>query len=169
LREFFSRSKYDGVRAERVITIVSKIGYSRSLGGGGGGTSPSDSDQSYPTLAVLGLDVYNFQIVSDADRLDAMGAFGIARCFAFGAVKGNVIFDPNRLPVVWFSNRQAYEDHKHGPAFNHFFEKLLKLADTLSTSSGRTLGKSRHDLLLAFVDGMKDEANQCYGLSVDTQ
>jgi uncharacterized protein len=97
------------------------------------------------------------QIVQDADRLDAIGAIGIARCFAFGGAKDRAIYDPHDPPVM----HQSFEDYKtkSGPSINHFYEKLLHLKDRLNTPTARTMSEERHAFLETFLKQFDKEWN----------
>jgi uncharacterized protein len=89
------------------------------------------------------------QVVQDADRLDAMGAIGIARCFAYGGRKGRPMYDPSRPPVL-HSDAESYHGDD-GPSLNHFFEKLLLLRDRMQTGSAKKAATQRHRFLEDFV------------------
>ncbi len=82
------------------------------------------------------------KIVQDADRLDAIGAIGIARTFAYGGHKGRPIYEPNEKPL---SSMTAEEYLKHtSNSVNHFYEKLLKLKDLINTETAKALAEQRH-------------------------
>ena len=87
--------------------------------------------------------------VQDADRLEAIGAIGIARAFAFGGAKGRAMYDPTVLPEL-HSNFKKYSVND-GHTINHFFEKLLLLRDRMQTASGRSIAKQRHAVLVDFL------------------
>lgn len=89
------------------------------------------------------------QCVQDADRLDAIGAIGIARCFAYGGHAGRVMYDP-AVPPVLHATAEAYKAAK-GSSLNHFYEKLFLLKDRMNTPSGRALAESRHQFMQDFV------------------
>ncbi len=89
------------------------------------------------------------QCVQDADRLDAMGAIGIARCFAYGGHAGRLIHDPD-VPPVLHETAEAYKTAK-GTSLNHFYEKLFLLKGRMNTSSGRVLAEVRHQFMEDFV------------------
>jgi len=88
--------------------------------------------------------------VQDADRLDAMGAIGIARTFAYGGFVRRPIHDPDILPVM-HSSADAYVDSK-GTTINHFHEKLLLLGDRMNTEFGRKLAEGRHQYMVEFLE-----------------
>ncbi len=90
------------------------------------------------------------KIVQDSDRLDAMGAVGIARAFAYGGNKGRSIWDPN-LPPVLHENFEDYKKNK-GPSINHFYEKLLLLKDRMNTETGKKLAEKRHQFMKSYLD-----------------
>lgn len=88
-------------------------------------------------------------IVQDADRLDAIGAIGVARTFAYGGKYGNVIYDPEVKPVDFKSAEQYRNTRTH--TINHFYEKLLKLKDLMNTSTGKRLAEERHQFMEIFL------------------
>ena len=90
------------------------------------------------------------RVVQDADRLDALGAIGIARAFSYGGHKGNPIHDPEVTP----SFHQSFEEYKNGRSttINHFHEKLLLLKDRMNTAAGRRLAEERHTFLQSYLE-----------------
>ncbi len=98
-----------------------------------------------------------FQIVQDADRLDAIGAIGIARAFNYGGFKNRPIHLPEK-PLQEYQDSKAY--HKSdAPTINHFYEKLLKLKDLMNTSTGIKIAEERHAYMLQFLDQFYREWN----------
>lgn len=90
------------------------------------------------------------KIVQDADRIDAIGAIGIARCFAYNGKKGNVIYDPD-TGIVEINNQEEYRNKKRH-AINHFYEKLLKIKNTINTEAGKTIAIKRTEYMENFLD-----------------
>ncbi|WP_078546255.1 HD domain-containing protein [Litchfieldia alkalitelluris] len=97
------------------------------------------------------------QVVQDADRLDAIGAIGIARTFAYAGSKGDLIYDPE-LPYRKELTKQEYRNGK-STAINHFYEKLLKLSGTLNTETARKIAKERHVFMERFLEQFYNEWN----------
>lgn len=97
------------------------------------------------------------EILQDADRLDALGAIGIARTFNYGGYKNREIYNPNIQPQP-DQTKAAYKNST-APTINHFYEKLLLLKDQMHTHTGRELAQERHDFLLNFLAQFYDEWN----------
>jgi uncharacterized protein len=88
-------------------------------------------------------------VVQDADRLDAIGAIGIARAFAYGGHKGRPLHDPAIAPVA-HESFASYQKNV-APTLNHFYEKLLHLKDRLNTDAGRAVAQERHAFMEVYV------------------
>ena len=95
------------------------------------------------------------QVVQDADRLDAIGAIGIARTFVYAGSKGDLIYDPSIQPRQHMSS-SAYR-HEQSTAINHFYEKLLKLKDLMNTRTGLEIAEERHAFLISFLSQFHGE------------
>jgi uncharacterized protein len=105
-----------------------------------------------------------FCCVQDADRLDAIGAVGIARTFTFGAVKNRPFYDASIPPISNPTHQQYVTLCKTSPTINHFSEKLLQLHGLLKTRSGRALGAQRHAFTLQFVEQFMGEVEPAAAL-----
>jgi len=133
---FLINNNFDRQKAEHIQTIVRYVSFK--------GGFPQDSINSI-----------EFQIVQDADRLDAIGAIGIARAFNYGGFKNRPIHVPSK-PLQEYADSKAY--HKSdAPTINHFYEKLLKLKDLMNTPTGIRIAEERHNFMLQFLDRFYDE------------
>jgi uncharacterized protein len=116
VKKFLEKEKYD--HTEAVLDIISKVSYSKEI------KNPKRK---------MSIEA---KIVQDADRLDAIGAIGIARCFIFTTIRNEKIYD----------------------GIAHFYEKLLKLKGMMKTKKGKELAKSKHDLMLLFLEHYREES-----------
>jgi uncharacterized protein len=122
-RTWLDSQNVDSAISDRVCEIIAGISF-------------KGASVETPPLSLDG------QVVQDADRLDAMGAIGIARAFAYGGSKGRAIHDPAAKPI---EHRTAEEYLKSGgTTINHFHEKLLLLQDRMNTATGKAMARNRH-------------------------
>ncbi len=138
-REFLFQQNVDSKIIEHVVAIIENMSFKNTF----------DNDKSFASKEL--------QIVQDADRLDAIGAVGIARCFNYGGFKNRAIYDPEILP----KSTMTKENYKHSdaPTINHFYEKLLLLKDLMNTTTGKQMAQSRHDYMVGFLKQFYAEWN----------
>lgn len=123
----------------------------------GAGVSASDADRIMDIIQSISfkggngrkLTSLEGQIVQDADRLDAIGAIGIARCFAFAGSKGHVLFDPE-LSVREEMTEREYREGQSS-AVHHFYEKLLKLKELMNTETAKAIAEERHAFMEEYL------------------
>ena len=136
-REFLENQDVDENVIAHIENIINYISFKSSLEKGEKFTSPE--------LAVI----------QDADRLDAIGAIGIARCFNYGGFKNRVLYDPEIVPNL----NMTKEEYKKSssPTINHFYEKLLLLKDKMNTETGKRIAAERHQYMEGFLQQFFDE------------
>lgn len=125
---------------DHVVNIIQHMSFKNSL----------DKDGEVFTSKEL-------QIVQDADRLDAMGAIGIARAFNYGGFKNRGLYDPN-IPPNPNMTKEEYKNSK-APTINHFYEKLLLLKEGMNTKTGEKLAAERHQFMLDYLEQFYKEWN----------
>lgn len=109
------------------------------------------------SLGVITFQSKELDVVQDADRLDAIGAIGIARAFTYGGYKNRVLYDPEIKPQL----NMTKEEYKNStsPTINHFYEKLLLLKDLMKTDEGKKIAQQRHDFMLTYLEQFYAEVN----------
>lgn len=129
-REFLKKQNLNSQRTEHIIKIIENISFK-----GGNFRSEFHSKE--------------LAIVQDADRLDALGAIGIARTFNYGGFKNREIYNPE-IPVNLNMTPAEYK-LSHAPTINHFYEKLLLLKDKMNTETAKKLAVERHRFMEEFL------------------
>ena len=137
-REWLESQSVKEELIQHVVDIINNISYK-------GGKNKR-------TISTIELDV-----VQDADRLDAIGAIGIARTFNYGGFKNHKIYDPG-VPVNMNMSKEEYKKST-APTLNHFYEKLLLLKDLMNTESGKKIAQKRHNYMQGFLDQFYKEWN----------
>ncbi len=136
--EFLTKEGVSPSAIDQVILIIKHMSFKNSF---------EEKTFHSPELAV----------VQDADRLDAIGAIGIARAFTYGGFKSRVLYDPE-IPPVNQHNKESYKNTT-APTINHFYEKLLLLKDMMNTVTGKKMAQERHDFMLLYLDHFYKEWN----------
>lgn len=129
-REFLSSIAVDKTVIQQVVQIIKHI----SFKGG-------NFKQTYRSLEL--------DIVQDADRIDAIGAIGIARCFNYGGFKNRKLYDPEVAPKLNLSPEEY--KNSQAPTINHFYEKLLLLKDRMNTATGKKIAQKRHEFMEVYL------------------
>ena len=138
VRNFLTEQNLDPSVMEKVIFIIENMSFKNR----------NDAPENLPL---------ELKIVQDADRLDAIGAIGIARTFNFGGYKNNLMYHPDIKPKL----NQTKEEYKksNGTTINHFHEKLLLLKDLLNTDTAKNIADRRHQFMLQFLEEFYNEWN----------
>lgn len=129
-REFLASNDVDEATIQHVINIIENVSFK------GGNTEKLFSS-------------IELDIVQDADRLDAIGAIGIARAFNYGGFKNRPLHNPNIAPKLHMS-KEEYKNSQ-APTINHFYEKLLLLKDKMNTETGKQIAQERHRYMEGFL------------------
>ena len=129
-REFLESEKVDEETIKHVVDIIENISYK-------GG----NFEKKFSSIEL--------DVVQDADRLDAIGAIGIARAFNYGGFKNRTLYDPKIAP----NSRMTKDEYKKNdsPTLNHFYEKLLLLKDKMNTETGKQIAQERHRYMEGFL------------------
>jgi uncharacterized protein len=135
-REFLFNLNVDSVVIEHVVNIIENISFK-------GGKEA----QKFKSIEL--------DVVQDADRLDAIGAIGIARCFNYGGFKNRAIYNPDIKPNLNLT-KEEYKS-SDAPTINHFYEKLLLLKDRMNTKTGKKIASDRHKFMEAFLNQFYNE------------
>jgi len=136
-REFLFKLNVDSLIIEHVIKIIENISFKSSLSGYKAG----DNAQKFRSPEL--------DVVKDADRLDAIGAIGIARCFNYGGFKNRQLYNPEIKPNLNMS--KAEYKNSTAPTINHFYEKLLLLKDKMNTKTGKKIALERHAFMEQYL------------------
>lgn len=139
-KAFLKKQQVDEIVINHVIHIIKHISFKNSL---------DDKKNSFNSIEL--------NVVQDADRLDAIGAIGIARCFNYGGYKNRPLYDPEILPNLEM-DKETYKNST-APTINHFYEKLLLLKDKMNTRSGKKIALSRHDFMVEYLNQFYSEWN----------
>jgi len=138
--EFLNNEKVDAKTCKHVINIIKHISFKNSL---------EKNSKIFNSKAL--------KVVQDADRLDAIGAIGIARCFHYGGFKNRQIYNPEVIPNFNLS-KEAYQN-SNAPTINHFYEKLLLLKDKMNTKTGKKIAEKRHLFMELYLKEFYEEWN----------
>jgi uncharacterized protein len=138
--EFLTNQNVNKEIIQHVVNIIQHISYKNSF------------DKASKKFTSIEL-----KVVQDADRLDAIGAIGIARCFNYGGFKNRSLYDPEIIPNL----NMTKEDYKKttAPTINHFYEKLLLLKEKMNTKTGKKIATERHHYMEQFLKQFYNEWN----------
>ena len=138
-REFLENQQVDETTIVHIENIITYISFKASLS--------SDENFSSPEL----------DVIQDADRLDAIGAIGIARCFNYGGFKNRALYNPDIPPNLQMT-KEEYKS-SDSPTINHFYEKLLLLKDKMNTATAKKIAEERHLFMETFLEQFYAEWN----------
>ncbi len=129
-RQFLEQENTEETVIQHVISIIENISFKRG-----------NFDKKFTSKEL--------EIVQDADRLDALGAIGIARTFNYGGFKNRLLYDPNIPPNLNMTKEEYKNANSH--TINHFYEKLLLLKDKMNTKIGKEMAQERHQFMEVFL------------------
>ena len=136
IKQLLDKKEISDLVIQSVLGIIKNMSFSKELEGNG-------------------FDSLEYRIVQDADRLDAIGAIGIARAFSYGGLKNRTMYEPAIKPAEYKSTA-AYRKNI-APTINHFYEKLLRLKDRMKTESGKRMAEERHRFMETYLEQFYNE------------
>ncbi|XP_077231403.1 metal-dependent phosphohydrolase [Tasmannia lanceolata] len=139
VEKFLEEEGLEESKKEKILGIIRGMGFKDEL-----------AENAYGSSSL------EFGVVQDADRLDAIGAIGIARCFTFGGSRNQVLHDPEIEPRLGLSKEQ-YMKKDRQTSINHFHEKLFKLKDMMKTKAGQRRAEKRHKFMQDFLTEFYEE------------
>ncbi|GAA5810713.1 hypothetical protein MFLAVUS_004139 [Mucor flavus] len=147
--QFLNQQQYK--KADVVAKIVDHVGFSKELGW--------NDDLDDKEQVNWRNSCYELFAVQDADKLDAIGAFGILRCAAFSGAKNRPLYVPDHKPIDNISQQEYLDNTSTSSAITHFHEKLFRLKSMMRTSRGKALATERNEFMHKFVDQIENEFN----------
>ena len=138
--QFLKEQKVHATLIGHVVSIIKNISFKNSF---------DTASENFTSIEL--------EVVQDADRLDAIGAIGIARCFNYGGFKNRALYDPEIIPDLKMT-KEAYKKST-APTINHFYEKLLLLKEQMNTASGKKIANNRHQFMERYLQQFYDEWN----------
>jgi uncharacterized protein len=136
--EFLTNQNVSKEIIKHVVNIIQHISYKNSF---------DTASEKFTSMEL--------RVVQDADRLDAIGAIGIARCFNYGGFKNRPLYDPEVIPDLNMT-KDAYKKST-APTLNHFYEKLLLLKDKMNTVTGKKIANNRHQFMEIYLQQFYNE------------
>jgi uncharacterized protein len=136
--KFLKEQEVDEKIINHVVDIIKHISYKNSF---------NTASKKFTSIEL--------EVVQDADRLDAIGAIGIARCFNYGGYKNRALYDPEIIPNLNMTKEQYKKSD--APTINHFYEKLLLLKNKMNTASGKKIAAQRHTFMETYLQQFYNE------------
>ena len=158
INSFLSKFNYPEEKIKNIITIVDNVSFKNEIENG----SPKGIEDKRL--------FHMINIVQDADRLDAIGAIGIARCIYFGSQKGKTIYRKDCFSFEKMRNnfnKKEYLNNQSDPNHSiveHFYDKLFKLKDMMKTKKGKSLAEGRHKLMEIFIMGLTVDSDDTFDI-----
>ncbi|KAJ4774345.1 Metal-dependent phosphohydrolase [Rhynchospora pubera] len=140
VERFLEEEGLDASKREKILSIIKGMGFKNEVS--------QTASVKFST---------EFGVVQDADRLDAIGAIGIARCFTYGGSVNQVLHDPSIPPRQSLSKDKYMNKNEKQTSINHFYEKLFKLKDLMKTEAGKRRAEKRHNFMQGFLREFYEE------------